>query len=107
MFCLCVLAHLVNVLFCHEGCELHDGHDHGERGAFDGHKSFVDVDAHGVCGFEEGFAVLLAENVTDDFNEELLGVACAEVESDCFEDKTFETDDYLARGFKDLGHVSK
>jgi hypothetical protein len=89
------------VLLCHEGCELHDCHDHGERRALDGDKGLVDVDAHYVCIVVEWFAVFLSKDVTDDFDEEFLRVARAEIEADRFEDETFETDDNLAL-FKNL-----
>lgn len=32
------------------------------------------------------------EDASEDFDEEFLGIASSEVEADCFEDESFETD---------------
>lgn len=94
---------LVQMLACEARCQLHNGHGHGECGALDGHKRLVHVEAHGVCDVKELLGVLAAtEDAADDFDQELLGVSCAEVEADGLEDEAFQANDDLAGLFKDL-----
>lgn len=89
----------------HQRRELRDGGDHGKRGALHGDEGLVHVDAHGVGGREEGLVVGAAAGLqdgADGLGEELLRVACAEVEADGLEDEAFEADDDFAGGFEEL-----
>lgn len=89
------------------GCQLSDGHDHGEGSAFDGDEGLVHVDAHGVGGGEERFGgVIAADDAPDDLDQKFLGVASAEVETDSLEDEALEADDDLSRRLEDLAGVS-
>lgn len=90
------------MLASHAGCELHQGHDHGEGGSLDGDKGLVHVDAHGVGNVEEGFSLFGTKNAADNLDQQLLGVACAKVEANRFENQSLETNDDFARRFEDL-----
>lgn len=72
------------MLFSHQSCELHNSHDHGESRSLYGHKGLVHVDAHMVGGREELFAIFLAQDFPDNFDEQLLRVPRSEIKPDCF-----------------------
>lgn len=97
-----IFLHLFNMLFCHQGRELHDSHDHGKSCALDRYKRLVHVDAHGVRSLEELLALFLAQYFPYHLDKELLRVSRTKIEADSFEDQAFETDDDFSRGVKDL-----
>lgn len=80
--------YFVQVLASHAGCELHQGHDHGKGSSLDGDKRLVHVDAHSIGNVEEWFALIRTEDAADNLYQQLLGITCAEVEANRFENQS-------------------